>query len=157
MLQFSVPYSQVESWITLTLLVCSAFTWCIFQGSTSLLRFFMRHGTIILCQRSPTERHFNFTHSILSYPIGNPLFADKGDVDSNSYVIDYDADTDIDEDDSETISIPEMSLPLSDASLSVLSVSLDPLQQSDSYGADIYLQAVNLVYQLMISDGLANE
>ena len=91
------------------------------------------------------------------YSIGNPLFADEGDVDSNSYGIDYDADANIDEDDSETVSIPEINLPLSDASLSMLTMSLDPLQQSDSYGADIYLQAVNLVYQLIISDGLANE
>lgn len=78
-------------------------------------------------------------------------------MDSNSYGIDYDADANIDEDDSETVSIPEINLPLSDASLSMLTMSLDPLQQSDSYGADIYLQAVNLVYQLIISDGLANE
>ena len=89
------------------------------------------------------------------YSIGNPLFTDEGDVDSNSYGVDH--DTDSDEDDSETISIPETNLPLSDASLSMLSVSLDPLQQSDSYGADIYLQAVNMVYQLMLSEGLADE
>ena len=39
----------------------------------------------------------------------------------------------------------------------MLSVALDPLQQSDSYGADIYLQAVGTVYQLMLSEGLADE
>lgn len=91
------------------------------------------------------------------YSIGNPLFTDEGDVDSNSYGVDHDTDPDFDEDDSETISIPEINLPLSDASLSTLNVSLDPLQQSDSYGADIYLRAVNMVYQLMLSEGLADE
>ena len=49
-------------------------------------------------------------------------------MDSNSYGVDYDTDSDFDEDDSDTISIPETNLPLSDASLSMLSVSLDPLQ-----------------------------
>ena len=62
------------------------------------------------------------------YSIGNPLFTDEGDVDSNSYGVDYDTDSDFDEDDSDTISIPETNLPFSDASLSMLSVSLDPQQ-----------------------------
>ena len=66
--------------------------------------------------------------------------------------------SDIDEDDSETINnIPETNLPLSDASLSMLRVSVDPLQHSDCYGADVYLQVINTVYQLMLSDGLAEE
>ena len=91
------------------------------------------------------------------YSIGNPLFTDEGCVDSNSYGVDDGTGSDIDEDDSETINIPETNLPLSDASLGMLRVSVDPLQHSDCYGADVYLQAVNTVYELMLSDGLAEE
>ena len=45
------------------------------------------------------------------YSIGNPLFTDDGYVDGNSYGIDDDTVSDIDEDDSETINIPETNLP----------------------------------------------
>ena len=88
------------------------------------------------------------------YSIGNPLFTDEGDVDSSSYGVDHDSVSDFDEDDTETVSIPETNVPFSDTSLSMLSLAVDPLQQSDCYGADVYLQAVNTVYQLMLSDGL---
>ena len=109
----------------------------------------MRHGTIIFIN-GVQQNAASILHTILS---GIPFSLTRV-MWKASYGIDYDADANIDEDDSETVSIPEINLPLSDASLSMLTMSLDPLQQSDSYGADIYLQAVNLVYQLMISDGL---
>lgn len=87
------------------------------------------------------------------YAIGNPLFTDQDDIDCNSYGVD--PDDLIDEDDA--INVPETVVPLSDSSINMLTGSINPLQQSDSYGADIYMQTVNLVYQLMLREGLVDE
>ena len=66
-----------------------------------------------------------------------------------------DPDDLIDEDDA--INVPETVVPLSDSSINMLTGSINPLQQSDSYGADIYMQTVNLVYQLMLREGLVDD
>ena len=86
------------------------------------------------------------------YSIGNPLFTDEDVIDSNSYGVDT---VDVDED--EAVSVPETMVPLSDASFSIVRTSIDPLQQSHSYAADIYLQAVNIVYRLMLAQNLVDD
>ena len=92
-----------------------------------------------------TESNYSPLQLFLRYSIGNPLFIDNVFPSITANVV---------RDDIPSISVPEINLPLSDSALQRLYTSVDPLQESNSYGADIYMRTVTLVYQLMQDENL---
>jgi hypothetical protein len=101
----------------------------------------------------PLSTEFNRTPLQLYtlYSIGNPLFAEVVDIDRNLYGIDSDSDLETEE--NEDIVVPDTVVPLSDASMATLS-SFNPLRESDSYGADIYMEVIATMFDLMQAENL---
>ena len=99
-----------------------------------------------------TESNYSPMQLFLRHSIGNPLFSDNT---SNHLPGSLLLDTGVTGDsDIASVYVPESHIPLSENSLQTLNSSIDPLRDSDSYGADIYMETVPLVYQLMSDEGL---
>lgn len=93
------------------------------------------HGLSTECNWSPLQLFTAFSC--------NPLF-DGPDVDTDNYGVG--SDTDSDEDmETEAVVVPAVNPPICDYDLQVLQVTIDPLQDSDSYGTDMYLELIHFV------------
>ena len=57
-------------------------------------------------------------------------------------------------DESQQVVVPDTQIPLISGSFDSLVSSVDPLGQSGSYCADLYIHAINKVHSLMINDRL---
>ena len=68
--------------------------------------------------------------------------------------MDPDAPTPDSDDDTVVISVPNTNIPLSQSSLDTLHSTIDPLQDCDDFGADLYVRTIRLMYQLMDNDDL---
>lgn len=101
------------------------------------------HGLSTECNWSPMQL---FT----AYSYGNPLF-DDANIDIQRYGVDEEEDSDehYSETQSEGVVVPSISCPLSTEGNQILESLINPLQHSDSYGADLYVNTVHLVYHLM--------
>ena len=69
----------------------------------------------------------------------NPLFDESNDVDISSYGV---GDSDYSDEDSEAVTIPAIMPPVSEHDLHGLQLAIDPLQNSDCYGADLYIETI---------------
>ena len=56
--------------------------------------------------------------------------------------------------DSDTIVVPQVRIPLSEASLEDLAATINPLQDADDFGKQLYLNTVHKLFDLMTNDGL---
>lgn len=57
-----------------------------------------------------------------------------------------------DGDNDEEVHVPEISIPLSNESIQDLETAINPLEQCDDFGEQLYMNTVNYVYGLMIND-----
>jgi hypothetical protein len=94
-----------------------------------------------------TENNWSPTQLFVAFSRDNPLFEDS--VDAQTYGVDFDEDDEQFVDDNQAVIIPPISSPLTSLTLLRLQLSINPLQYSDCYGADLYLQTVNLVNTFM--------
>ena len=101
------------------------------------------HGLSTECNWSPMQL---FT----AYSYGNPLF-DDANIDIQRYGVDEEEDSNehYSETQSEGVVVPSISCPLSTEGNQILESLINPLQHSDSYGADLYVNTVHLVYHVM--------
>lgn len=81
-----------------------------------------------------------------AYSLENPLF--NNTVDEQSYGVDSDND-DIEEDSEREVYVPEISSPLSEENMVVLTTNINPLQDSRVYGVDLYISTIILVFALL--------
>ncbi len=88
------------------------------------------HGLSTECNWSPIQLFTAFSC--------NPLF-DESDIDVDTYGVGSDTD---DEDAETAVVIPAISPPVSEHDLQALQLAIDPLQNSDSYGTDLYLDTI---------------
>ena len=82
-----------------------------------------------------------------AYSLENPYFNDPH-IDDQSYGVDSDSD-DIEDDSEREVNIPETSSPLSDENMGALRMEINPLQESNVYGADLYISTIVLVFALL--------
>ena len=54
----------------------------------------------------------------------------------------------------EQVTIPEIDIPLSNNSLQQLHVSINPLQDCDDFGKQLYLDTILILFNLMSADNL---
>lgn len=103
----------------------------------------------------PLSTEFNRTPLQLYtlYSIGSALFTDDAIVDPDVYGVD-DVSGSEEEEDEQMIIIPDTTVPLSDESVEVLLASFDPIRESTSFGADIYMEVLITVFQLMEMEDL---
>ena len=78
--------------------------------------------------------------------MGNPLFDDGNSIDPDTYGV---STSNLENTDDLSVVIVPESIALSESALQMLQSSVDPLRESDSFGADIYMQTVTLVFELM--------
>ncbi len=90
-----------------------------------------------------TEGNWSPIQLYTAFSIGNPLF--DPNVDPNTYGVEED---DVEEG-NELVDVPQTKNPLSDIELPSLVSSVNPLQQSDSFGADLYITTLFTVGQLL--------
>ena len=103
-----------------------------------------------------SESNYSPLQLFYLYSIGNDLF-DDNEINPATYGIDgvpTPADDMVDDHDLTEVSVPETHIPLSENALQILNTSVNPLQESYSYGTDIYMQTVSLVFQLMQNENL---
>ena len=90
-----------------------------------------------------TEGNWSPIQLYTAFSIGNPLF--DLNVDPNQYGVE---DDDVEEG-NELMDVPQTKNPLSDLELSSLFLSVNPLQQSHSFGADLYMNTLLTVGQFL--------
>ena len=83
-----------------------------------------------------------------AHSVESTLF-EKPSADILLYGDDPEAPTPECDDDGATVTVPEIDLPLSQYSLDVLEVTINPMQECDDYGLQLYMDSVHLVHQLM--------
>lgn len=89
------------------------------------------------CHSLSTESNWSPLQLFTAFSIGNPLFED---VDPDSYGID---DDELSNDGNESVN------PLSSAEIDVLKATVNPLAQSSCFGADLYMQTLSAVRDLL--------
>ena len=57
--------------------------------------------------------------------------------------------------DTTTVTVPEIDIRFSEHALQILHESVDPLRQSNSFGADIFVQTVSVVFHLMCNNNMS--
>ena len=117
--------------------------------NTSLHRFqsaWNNHPLSTEGNRSPMQLY-------TSNSMGSILFTDNDPADLHMYGQDPEAPIP-DSDDDATIVIPENQLLLSQSSLDALQAAINPLQECDDYGIQLYKDCVRVVHQLMQNDQL---
>lgn len=107
------------------------------QALKSFQEAWNNHALSTECNWSPKQL---FT----AFGCCNPLFEES--VDAQTYGVDSDSE---DEENVEMVVVPRLSPPLSDDQMQTLQLNITPLQNSDSYGADLYLQTVFMVNNLI--------
>ena len=103
-----------------------------------------------------TESNHSPLQLYLRYSVGNPLFSDDLGYEEESDDTDSSSTTDASlfSQSSVHVHVPENNVSFSDSIMQALSSSVDPLRESSSYGADIYMQTVQVVYQLMLDSNI---
>ena len=99
-----------------------------------------------------TEGNLSPLQLYTRYSVDNPVFEDTIDV--ATYGIDLDSEQDIDE---SQVVVPETDIPFSPLGMQTLATQIDPLADSDSYGADLYINAIRVVYDLMQAKDLLED
>lgn len=107
------------------------------------------------CHPLSTESNHSPLQLYIRYSVGNPLFSASDDFgseesDDTSSITDASLFSDSASDVSRSVHVPENNVTLTDSIMQALHSSVDPLRESSSYGADIYMQTVEVVYQLML-------
>ena len=97
------------------------------------------------CHSLSTESNWSPLQLFTAFSIGNPLFKD---VDPDSYGIDED---EISNDGNESVDVPKTRNPLSSGGMVALKAAVNPLAQSSSFGADLYIQTLIVVRDLLMS------
>ena len=88
-----------------------------------------------------------------AYAQGSSLFEDEH-VDPTTYGRDPNSEVPDDDVRNETVVVPVVDIPISTSSAQSLRQNIDPLQQCDDFGKQLYLDTVTLLYDLMVNDGL---
>ena len=91
-----------------------------------------------------TESNWSPLQLFTAYSIDNPLFED---IDPNTYGIDYSSTAS--EDEEEMIVVPRTENPMSPEEMAVLVSFVNPLSASNSYAADLYMQTILIVNELL--------
>lgn len=78
--------------------------------------------------------------------LGSSLFNE--DIDLQTYGVDLELLVP-DEDDEPTVTVPETDVDLSEASMQILCATVNPLEQCNDFGVDLYKNTVQTVYQLL--------
>lgn len=78
-------------------------------------------------------------------------------LDPDTYGVESGSDGEFEDDDNHRIVVPNTEISLSKEGLDVLKASINPLQESSCYGADIYMRTVNTLYYLMTMENLIEE
>ena len=86
--------------------------------------------------------------------VGSTLFTGDAAVDVETFGLDPDGPIPESDDDTVMISVPDTNIPLSQSSFDTLHTTIDPLQDCDDFGVDLYVRTVRLMYQLMQNDDL---
>ena len=95
------------------------------------------------CHSLSTESNWSPLQLFTAFSIGNPLFED---VDPDSYGIDED---EISNDGN--VDVSKTRNPLSSVGMVVLKAAANPLAQSNSFGADLYIKTLIVVRDLLMS------
>jgi len=102
--------------------------------------------------RISTENNLSPLQLYTAYAQGSSLF-DERDIDPISYGYDPNFPTLEEESDINVTVLPPF-IPLSHQSLQRLHSSINPNEQCDDFGMQLYLNTVQMVYVLMLNDGL---
>ena len=96
-----------------------------------------------------TEGNWSHMQLFTAYSLGNPLF-DSNDqqVDIQSYGIDLNVDG-IKEESQTEVSVSEITYTLTNEAMLMLRSSINPRQASNSYGVDLFMNTVALVFNLI--------
>ena len=118
------------------LIMMQIFILCImsfFQGLISHCHILKLHGIIIRYQQKKICHQCNY---YVAYSQGSHLFDEN--IDPALYGIDYDLPDSIEDDD---VVVPEVHLPLSDASIQELH-GINSLEECDDFGKQLYLAVI---------------
>ena len=137
---FSMLLKLMRYWILSMISICSVCIMYMFLESTRHWKHLHLLGITMHYQPSPIIPLYNcFGYN---YSIGNPLFSDDG-IDPQVYGVDN-PDSDCTIEDLTEVFVP-VTISLSENSLQTLQTEVDPLCNSDSYGADVFMHTVTLV------------
>lgn len=102
-----------------------------------------------------TENNFFPLQVYTAYAQGSTLF-DEEHVDPFTYGVDPDPSSDIGSEDEGHVVVPQIHIPLSQASLQQLHATIDPLNFTNplDFGEELYLDTVHMLYDLMQDDEL---
>lgn len=112
------------------------------------------------CHPLSTESNHSPIQLYFRHSVGNPLFMDdlaRGVASMQTDVTGMspsNSTLDFTSTDTSSIEIPESSFTLSQTAMQTLQSSVDPLQESTCYGADLYMQTVLLIHQFMLDENL---
>ena len=98
-----------------------------------------------------TENNMSPLQLYTAYSQGSHLFEEI--VDPVESELNYDSGSD----DDASVMVPQTSITLSHSSLQHLNSSINPLQDCDDFGKNLYLDTVQLLFTLMSNDGLFGE
>ena len=104
-----------------------------------------------------TENHLTPIQLYTAYSQGSSLFDEEIDHDGEPNSVNSDDDGDVnsyDVEDSDTIIVPQVRIPLSEGSLEDLAATVNPLQQVNDFGKQLYIETVHKLFDLMTNDGL---
>ncbi len=85
-----------------------------------------------------------------AYSQGSSLFDET--IDPDTYGVDPSDTQDADDLDGDRVVIPQIDIPLTSTSLQELSVQINPLQECNDFGKQIYIDTVHVLYTLMVTD-----
>ena len=97
-----------------------------------------------------TECNWSPLKLFTAFSLGSALFTNEVSVDPQTYGIDYEETSD--DEDLQPVNVPTTHNPVSLAEFLRLQTAINPLATSDSYGTDLYLQAIFLVNGLINAD-----
>ena len=100
------------------------------QVLKSFQRAWNSHGLSTECNWSPMQLFTAFSC--------NPLFDDS--IDADTYGVG--SDSDHSDDDLEAVNIPTLTPPVPEEDIQALHLAIDPLQDSDSYGTNLFMQTL---------------
>ena len=97
-----------------------------------------------------TENNWSPPQLFTAFSVDSPLFHE---IDPHTYGLsDGDDQSDIEDERDEQVNVPHMQSPLNDTQMNTLTSLVDPLEQSTSFGADIFMKTVVQV-GLLLHDG----
>ena len=99
-----------------------------------------------------TENNMSPLQLYTAYSLGSCIFDET--IDPITYGVDNFASTACDDPDNEGVVIPQFDIPLSSTSLRQLNAEINPSQQCNDFGKELYLNTVQLLNTLMMEDRL---